>query len=78
MHAMAQLPLWSAAHPTSGVMAVQELDHLEQNTPEPKYFPGILDGLKRLTLNTEDMHRCYCIHGASLWSKVRHQSCHTS
>ncbi|KAK9792990.1 hypothetical protein WJX73_000592 [Symbiochloris irregularis] len=49
---------------------LQELNALEAGTPEPRQFSAILDGLKQLTLNTEDMHRCYCIHGASLWSTM--------
>ena len=49
---------------------MQEKHNEEDSTLEPKRFSGILSGLKQLTINTEDMHRCHCIYGANLWHTV--------
>ena len=69
---------FSAQHPSllrigNHQLGMQEMHAAEQHTPEPRKFSAILAGLKQLTLNTEDLHRCQCIFGASLWSTVRAQ-----
>ena len=49
---------------------MQEQHNDEETTLEPRNFSGILSGLKQLTNNVEELHRTYCIYGATMWGTV--------
>lgn len=52
------------------LVSLVESHNEEECTFETVSFPAILNDLKRLTRNAEDIHRCLCIYSSTLWGSM--------